>query len=122
MCSSWATNISYRATFFLQAGVCSAFYYLLTVQPREQALVQAKLAQAASAEAARDIGVVPPQDIPELEGVNLADSDEVAPVEAAEVEPTNKLEIAKRLVWDAIAIYVIYSVVLRGWSYIINDM
>jgi hypothetical protein len=122
MCSSWATNVSYRATFFLQAGVCSAFYYLLTVKPREEALLQAQQAQLAAAEAARGSGVSPPADIPQLAEVSPERSDEVAPVEAAEVEEPNKLEIAKRLVMDAFFIYVIYRVVLRGWSYIINDM
>jgi hypothetical protein len=122
MCSSWATNISYRATFFLQAGVCSAFYYLLTVQPREEALEQTQKAQAAAAESARGSGIPPPAGMPQLAEVDPGHADEAAPVEVSELEPPNKLEMLKRLALDALLIYVVYRVVLRGWSYIINDM
>jgi hypothetical protein len=123
MCSSWATNISYRATFFLQAGVCSAFYYLLSVKPREEALERAQEIHKAASEAARAAGTPPPKSIPQLMAENppVVDS-EHGPVEIPVVEEKSKLEIARGLAIDAVLIYVIYSVVLRGWSYIINDM
>ena len=123
MCSSWATNISYRATFFLQAGVCSAFWYLLLVKPKEEALERALEIQRAAADSARAAGTPPPKGIPLLAGENptVADGEE-GPVEIPEVEEKTRLEKARSLVIDIVLIYAVYRVVLRGWSYIINDM
>ncbi len=106
LCSSWATNISYRATFFLQTAVISAFHYHYH-NPQDEELV-------ASSETG--LQAVPPEgtQVTVAEG-GVEESDEVK-------EPLNRMRLLRSLIVDGVLIYVFYRLVLSGWKHVAFDL
>lgn len=109
LCSSWATNISYRATFFLQCGTVSAFHYLLH-NP------------ASATEASPALAATPDEGTATPAQSSSPQSDQTDQPKAEEATKRTTMQLLRPLVLDLIFIYIFFSLVVRGWKHIVFDL